>query len=373
MHYGFEHPDAIVAGSAALVGSTTGIWGWASLSALGLVVSAVILAFLYIWSILFRNSQLEAYMRQEVYELVVSALLIVLLFGMVGAISTLKLGDFVPDDLLPADVNSNTNVYEATAKYFERVGTDMEGWLNLNYVMNMYVDQMASITPYARPLGVGLVASPLAGFASPIKQLLYNMTVALSIAYIINYAQLFAYVFALDAFLKYYLPMGIFFRSFTPTRRLGGTLIGISAAFLFIFPALTTITYSMFYHRPSANDPGGPLLTFWSLLEYYIRDQPDFQTAFSNFFTNNFTGGPGGIGLTDIVSGAFGAIGSLFQGAIGTVFLLLLIFPISIVSWAFTLGFVVPAFNLIIFTQAAKGLSKSFGEEVDISSLTRMI
>jgi hypothetical protein len=43
------------------------------------------------------------------------------------------------------------------------------------------------------------------------------------------------------------------------------------------------------------------------------------------------------------------------------------------VSYAFAIGFIVPAFNIIIFTQAAKGLSQSFGDEVDISSLTRMI
>ena len=46
---------------------------------------------------------------------------------------------------------------------------------------------------------------------------------------------------------------------------------------------------------------------------------------------------------------------------------------VATVSWAFTIGFIVPAVNLMIFTMAAKGLSKSFGDEVDISSLTRMI
>jgi hypothetical protein len=50
-----------------------------------------------------------------------------------------------------------------------------------------------------------------------------------------------------------------------------------------------------------------------------------------------------------------------------------MVFPISVVGKAFMVGYLMPAFNILIFTQAALSLSKSFGEEVDISSLTRMI
>jgi len=237
----------------------------------------------------------------------------------------------------------------------------------------MYVDQLASVTPYARPLGVGLVASPLAGLASPIKQLLYNMTVALSVAFILNYAQLAIYTFSLLAFLKYYLPAGVFFRCFTPTRRLGGTLIGVSIAFLFVFPALSTITYSMFY-----NKGGGPLITFGNMVEWYMSTGEEgeegdsaFMGKFENYSGRNFS--ETGFGITDLMAGAIGGIGTLLEKVVGGIFLMLLMFPISTVSWAFAIGFVIPLFNTIIFIQAAKILSRSFGEEVDITSLTRLI
>lgn len=354
---------------------TGGLWDWAALSGAALAVSAIILAFIYAWSALFRNQALEAYVRQELYEMLVSGILVVVIIAMVGAMSNLTLGGFLPDKLLPGGgdattkVDSTTSVYSATAKYYARVTSDMESWLNLNYLMNILVDQMASVTPYARPLGVGLVASPMAGFASPIKQVLYNMTVGLSVAYIINVAQLYVYVFALQAFMKYYLPMGIFFRCFTPTRRLGGTLIGVGVAFLFVFPALSTITYSMLY-----NKAGGPMLTFSEMLSYYISDKGSFADFITNFFSSSFTTtGSGTLGIGDLVTGTFNLIGGLLQGVMGTTFLILLVFPISIVSLAFVLGFVVPAFNVIVFTEAAKTLAKSFGEEVDISALTRLI
>lgn len=355
------NPADIIAGSEMLPAGGSGVWWAAGLSGMAIMVSAVVLAFIYVWGVLFRNPQAETYVKQELFELFVSAVMVVLIFGAVGAVSTLRVGDILGSGMIPEGVDSGDSVYVTTAKYFERVDRDMQGWLELNYWLNMYVDQMASVTPYARPLGVGLVASPMAGFATPIKQLLYNMTVAVSVAFMINWAQLVVYVFALQGFLKYYLPFGIFLRCFTPTRRLGGTLIGMTIAFLLIFPALILLAYSVFYSQ------GGPMLSVTSMIEYYINDT-NFKQSFSDFFTNNFTGG-----FVDLIGTAFGGIGTLLQALVGKFFLMMVILPISIVSWAFIIGFVVPAFNIIMFTQAARGLSKSFGEEVDISSLTRMI
>lgn len=362
MAYGLADPTLIVAGGAA-----GGMWEWVALSGLAVGASTGILAFMYAWATIFRNPSLEGYVRQELYELVVTGALMLFIVGLVGAMGGLKIGNFIPAPMLPDGVDAGTNVYAAAVGYYERVTHDMEGWLNLNYFMNILIDQMASVTPYARPLGVGLVASPMAGFASPIKSLLYNMCVGLAVAYIINVAQMYVFVFALQAFLKYYLPLGLFLRCFTPTRRLGGTLIGIGMAFLFVFPALSVVTYTMFYGKL-----GGPLLTFGNLVGYYVSDQGDFKDFAGNFFKSRFTT-TGTASPLDIVTGTFGLLGGVLQGITGNVFLMFLILPTSVVSMAFALGFVIPAFNVILFTEAAKGLARAFGEEVDISSLTRLI
>ncbi len=354
-----------------LAGTNGGLWGWAYLSGLALAASMTVLAFVYIWASLFRNAALTAYVKSELYEVFVTAVLIPLIFLSVGAMGNLRMGTFVPTNLIPDGSTASTSIYDATMNYFIQVDNDMSGWLQMNYVLNIYVDQMASVTPYSRPLGVGLVASPLAGLASPIKQLLYNMSVALALAFIINHAQLVVYLFSIEAFFSFYLPLGIFFRSFTPTRRLGGTLIGVAIAFLFVFPALSAITYTMFYGKCDPGGSGcGPLITYRSMLTQFVGDtsQGSFLDRLSNFYSNNFTGG-----VVNMVTGVFSGIGSLFSNLIGSIFLMIMMIPISVVSYAFAIGFVVPAFNLIIFTQAARGLSKTFGDEVDISSLTRMI
>jgi hypothetical protein len=343
------------------------MWAWAGLAGLALATSATLLSFIWIWATLFRNSQLHQYVKQELYELIATAILVVLLYAAVGAMVDIKASFFLPINLLPSGVDVDTSLYESTAMYFEQVDKDMSTWLNLNYVINVYVDQVASVTPYARPLGVGLVASPMAGLASPIKQLLYNMTVALSVAFIINYAQLAVYTFTIYGFMNYYLPIGILLRSFTPTRRLGGTLIGIAVAFLFVFPPLMTLTYSMFY-----NPTSGPLVTFNEMFWSYMNDTFGASGGpVDTLYSENLTDSGGG--LIDMMTGAFGSIGRLFSGMLGGFFLSLLLIPMATISMAFAIGFIMPAINIMVLTQAAKSLSKSLGDEVDISSLTRMI
>ncbi len=363
----FCEPAEILAGTCcgAVGGCSGGYASWITVSGAALMVSCVLLAFMYLWASLFRNPKLVSYVKSELLELVISGIILIFLFTAVGAVDSITIGSLLPASLIPDGLSHSATIYDVTAEYYRNVGSDMSGWLNMNYVVNMYVDQLASVTPYARPLGIGLVASPLAGVASPIKQLLYNMSVAVSVAFVINYAQLFVFIFSLQGFLNYYIPIGVFFRCFTPTRKLGGTLIGIGVTFLFLFPALTLISYMLFYSG------GSPLLSFKSMLVYYLGPEGHFQQRFLDFYRGNFTASGGGI--ISLMTGVFGGIGGLLENVIGGIFLFLLLFPISTISWAFAIGFVVPVVNTMILIEGAKILSRSFGEEVDISALTRLV
>ncbi len=351
-----------------------GYWDWASLAGIALVVSAIILAFIYLWGTMFRNVQMVSYVKLEMYELVVSALLVVLVLGVVGALSNLEIGSLLPGEFIPSGpgtisgyyegcrISPTDTIYEISEVYFDKcVEEDMSAWLNMNYILNMYVDMAASITPYARPLGIGLISSPLAGMASPLKQLLYNATTGLTIAYVMNYAQYYTFVFAVDVLLLYYLPIGVFLRSFLPTRRLGGTIIGVSLSFLLVFPLLTTFAFILFY-----NDTG-PLITFRGFTTAYLADI-DF-TGMLEEYTNpdNYKG------FVTLFTGVLGGIGTMLQKVIGAVFAIAMMFPISVVGKAFVIGYVIPAFNVMMFVQATIALSKSFGDEIDVGALTRMI
>lgn len=340
-----------------------------ALSGAALVVSTVMLAAMYVWASFFRNQQLNALVKTELYEIGISAILVVILAGAVGGMHQMRVSTFLPSNLWPDGIDGSTTIYKASGMYFDQVEKDMTSWLTVNYFINMYVDQVASVTTYTRPLGVGIVASPMAGFASPLKSVLYNMSVALGIAFMINSAQKLVYIFALQGFLKYYLPIGIFFRCFTPTRRLGGALIGIAATFIFVFPALTVISYSMFY-----NPESGPVATFGSVIQsYFFNDTSTgtFWGNFQDFFSNEFK--DIGASVSDLIGAGFGGLGQLFMKLIGNIMFVFMMFPITIISLAFAVGFVIPAFNVLIFTTIAKELSRILGDEVDIASLTRLI
>jgi hypothetical protein len=117
------------------------------------------------------------------------------------------------------------------------------------------------------------------------------------------------------------------------------------------------------------NQSTGPLVTFNTMLSGYMDDA--LQGVFKQFFGTGFS--DVGSSVTGLMSGAFGSIGTLFKNLIGGTMLMFIMVPASCIAWAFVIGFVLPAFNVLLFTQAARGMSKVLGEEVDVSSLTRMI
>lgn len=357
------------------LGTGSGVFDSSLLSLCGtaLIASTTIIVFIYVWGNLMRNPSLMAYAKSEIYELVISVILAIFLIGAVSTLSSTNINGYLPQSNLPKDIDQkNTNIYVATCYFYESVTSEMQVWLNANYFLGVVTDYGTAFTKHARPMGIGAIISPFVGFFSPLKQLIYNTSSALAVAMLMNYIQKFVFFFTTAAFVRFYLPLGILLRCFTPTRKIGGTLIGIAATFLFVFPALSVISYSMFF------SDNGPLLSFRSLLTDYFNDKFDVQGAggsFSrvgNFLQDSFTTN-GEFSFVSIVAGPFGIIGRFLQGVVGGAFLTFLIIPAGIISFSFAIGFVIPIFNVIVYTQVARGLSRSFGEDVDITSLTRLI
>jgi len=363
--------NAGVGYQACMHASDTGLseflCNWQSTAVLALGTSGVILAFIYIFSVMFQNEGLKNFVKLELPELLITGILIAVIVAGVSGMSDIKASSLLGEDTVAA-IGNDATLYNVTERYFEAVGNDMSAWLEMNYVLGVYVDSLASATPNPRPLGVGLQASPFVGFASPFKQLLYNMSTALAIAFVINYAQLYVYLFVLAASLNYYLPIGIILRSFTPTRRIGGALIGLAITFMFIFPVLYSLNILIFYGKE------GPMVTFQS----FIKDRflklklftggADEEGSMEYYYKQKYSPG-----FTDLIANGIGAIGKAFTSVIGEFFSWIMMFPISVVGRAFAIGFIMPVFDILLMVQATRYISKSIGEEVDISVLTRMI
>lgn len=346
---------------------------WVPFWPLAIVASIMLLTFLYMFSYFFKTDTIRSFVKLELFEVFASVIIVGSFIAAMVPMCSLTLGAVFPSITDPAI--SSLGFYDTTEKYFTSITDKIEGWMHVNYALNLWLDQLASITPYSRPLGVGIVATPGAGFAAPLKQMIYNVFTSLAIALIINIAQLNVLKFAIAACLKYYLPIGIFLRCFTPTRRFGGTLIALAIGFMLLYPLYVNASYIMLFTTSDSiinvydnNINNFASVTIYGLTAHTVDSKADSLKEQSkntgdiifDFFKNVTVGFLDMIGK--LISVAFGA-------AVTTAFLI----PMATVGMGLVIGYLLPAFQVLLFVQSVKYLSKTLGEEIDVNSLTRLI
>jgi hypothetical protein len=298
----------------------------------------------------FQNAEGAGWARIELYEVFVTVLIII------GAVAASDLACTVNAQwLFPGStVPGGYNLYEGAVFYLDQFSSGVMHITTALYGFYSGLDLISSMKLTGKPLGLGAQVQPTGGFAATIKPGLANAFNVLIIAFIINKAQIFVILFVALGFLKYYLPIGIFLRSFTPTRRIGGTIIAISLGFLFVFP-------------------------FLIIMEGEIGLQP-LRT--SDNLINNFSAEASGVGGEEMMGwwkdsmgalGIFDFIGRLMRSAIGVLAFGILYFAGNAAGYAFLIGLFFPAFNTLILVTTIRYLSKSMGEEIDVTNLTRLI
>ncbi len=373
---------------------------WTAALAAALITSVMLLTFIYLIGVILRNQGAIGFVKLELFELIMSAVLVIFIISAIAMMNSITVGSIFPHGHNPDD-----KIYKATQQYYIKVGDKIIGWMETDYLFGIWTDNLASATPYSRPLGVGIVAAPLAGFAAPLKQIIYNINSALTIAYIINTAQRIVFEFAVVGFLKFYIPLGLVLRSFTPTRRLGGALIAIGLGFLFVVPFVTiinaqivlspdspiigmddavkTIACNSFASnllncpqpptcdpQPVCSAPQSPRP--WPHCDCAVAPPSTDPAADPSISTQpqveNFVDI-----LWKLTIGNLVGLGEAFQKFFGSLFAVAFFVPLTVVGMAFAVGYLLPALNVLILVQAVKYMSKSLGEEVDITTLTRMI
>ena len=365
---------------------------WLAIAIFALAVSATLLSIMYVFSIIFSNPGLNAFAKFEMWELGATVVIILVVTMITGTMCSVKVGDVFVNSTF-----KDYNAYEASFRYFEFLDSKIIGWMTANHALAMGMDQLASSTIYSKPLGLGLVTSPGAGLGGPLKNILNQMTSAMAVAFIINHAQKAVMEFGIYGLLNFYLPIGIVLRAFTPTRRLGGALIALAIGFLVIYPAITVITSEVVYAPVKQVDDA-----IWGSVKNNalpgLKNVFSTEAEYGTMLGNSVHGGtmidangnyvpldqnpqdPSmtvSIGkekaITSIVGDMFGTIwGGAGEAAKKAIFAIVLI-PSAAIGMAFAAGFIMPAINILIFVQAIKSLSKTLGDEIDITTLTRMI
>lgn len=397
---------------------------WFFVATMALMVSAALLAVIYMFAMILTAQGLVAFVKVEMIELGITAVIIFALMGIVASLCVFDINDVFPAlnkvALFPPAGVSSGNIYDVTFAYYEYLDSRIIGWMTANHLMVMNLDQIASTTIYSKPLGLGMVTSPGAGFAGPLKNILAQMTNAMVVAFIVNHAQLSVLKFMTYSMMNYWLPIGIILRAFTPTRRIGGTLIAIAIGFLLIYPLFTVMTANVVLDQVVSADTD-----FWATVQKNVVGGTTHQSAFGQIFSkgedyqqwmaNAVSGqliqtnkndpkygqaltptsippgcktnpisvpageewkcyGPTGqVGIGEMMKGMFSGVAGGVGGFTKDMLFAVVMVPSAAIAMAFTAGIVMPAITVLIFVQAMKALSRALGEEIDITALTRMI
>jgi hypothetical protein len=211
---------------------------WQALAVLALAVSAGILSLIYLFNRLFSNEQGEAWVKVELFEMLSTVFIVSLVIAIMDAAC------LTPVDSLGLNVAEEVegmNVFSAASETLSGFSWVLTYTMTGLHAFYIPFDFMTTQTMTAHPLGMGTVIQPTAGMGAVIKPGYVNALQMMSVAYIIIRAQLLLLDFATFAMIKYYLPLGILLRCFAPTRRIGGTLIGLVLGLVLVFPSLIVV------------------------------------------------------------------------------------------------------------------------------------
>ena len=319
------------------------IYVWAGLA---VIMSAAFLGLAYMASQLFRVQVLEAWVRIELGELVKSmiiAVFCVALIATVNAAAQFLSGESGATDVLSAAQQFMAALYSDGHALYSKLAI---AYFNVAKVASYSYTAGTSLGGYAT---ISYSSSPASGMSPLVGE------VGAALDSVANYMLLAS---AQAAFLKFFgtaalvmLPVGIFLRSFSFTRRLGATLLAATIASSVIYPAAVLMSqqvYDTFAPEMKGLGPGGTGTPFENV-RVKDAENPPASSVVCNTFMQYFVQSPipflgGEIGWWIVVGtpiclfsmGAFVACMSAVYNIISMIFMIVkALFPILLFAAVF--------------------------------------
>ncbi|MFP3949567.1 MAG: hypothetical protein ACLFUZ_00525 [Candidatus Micrarchaeia archaeon] len=326
---------------------------WQALAVVAMAASAALLGLLYAINRFFGNEAGEAAVKIELFELFTTVFIVVVVFALLNSVCGYDASSLV---IAPSGFEQGINIFDGAAQVLDEFSTKLVIIASLLHTIYIPLDFTTSTTLSQHPLGMGTAFQPTGGFGAIMKPPLVQSFQMVAVAFIIIRAQLLVLDFVTFAFLKYYLPIGIILRSFTPTRRIGGTIIGLTLGMVIVYPLLIILNGFML--------DGLDILDTSNLPQYFgallsaafepLRNSTDALSLYEPLSILRF----GKL----VVTGFFGGIVSIYYGLL-----------MRTAAVAFLVGLFFPAFNTLLLVTTIRYLTKTLGEEIDITNLTRLI
>ncbi|MFA5106485.1 MAG: hypothetical protein WC506_06020 [Candidatus Micrarchaeia archaeon] len=334
----------------------SGFAPWQVNTFLALLVTTLFIAIIYMFSHFYRNPQMSAWAKFELFQVIVTAVIAIGAVAFIGATCSFSPGVFglTPD---AAARYSGQTMYSAAQNYLEWLRTTTLLSFTVSFAVNSMLGRAQGITWNMRPTGVGFSTQPFAG-VTPISGSVNILINGITLAFMITVAQKAILNYISIAMLNYLLPLGIFFRAFAPTRQFGGAMIGMAIGMFIFYPMM--LVFNDFAVR-SAMDQLTSTATNQMLSNFnsgFPTDKAGAEAARSDSTSNI---------LSDATPDAGGNIPSAENSSIMVFYVIRIAFNVFVAS------VVLVAINFAVLITVVRELSRIFGEEVDVSSLTRMI
>ncbi len=225
-----------------------GYWSsWQSIAVLAVLISAFLVSLAYMLGHIISSQMLIMWAKNELFQVLASAFLLGALIGLV----------FMMQQALASEISSasgggitciGNNCHIMVANQYLEVmyndaSTMARGIVRVNsailFFRNLYVSAELLVSPY-----YGAIMYPLAGLGIPSESLKNTLDVLIKVMMLLKAQQIALNLIAFSLF-PTLLVMGLVFRTFFFTRKLGGLLIAIAIGLYLIYPLVFILAHNI--------------------------------------------------------------------------------------------------------------------------------
>lgn len=239
--------------------------GWGPVAGYALLISLLVVALAYMIAEILRSPQLNAWAKSELYEFIVSALIIAnLFFGLTvlnsfvyyttGGLDHFALAQSYLDELTRAPtlpnfvtgiVTGSGGIGSVTGVYLKLVSMEVISGLLGSFYIQAMIPLMGDFgLLYSR---IGFV--PFGGLDQFVQPVL-AMTDMVGVILMVLIAQKSLLTFFQESMFSLFLPLGVVLRTFPLSRRLGATIIAISITCYIVYPLTLAMNLGIYDSVP---------------------------------------------------------------------------------------------------------------------------
>ena len=313
---------------------------WLLWCAIGLGISAMLAGIIFLLGQVLGKPELTSRAKTDLYQIIITVIILIVFESSILFMCNM--------DVKSLGFQQTTGtLFDAARAYFKyqsslaaKTYTD-----TANAIMTASAfSSMHGGGPITSWLTIGL--SPFMGVSTVLQALQYIMNfIMLQIA--IAQAQVFILDILENAFLSFLLPVGVVLRCFTPTREIGGILISIGIGLFLFYPLMFGLSQLLTGERQPVSIGGST----------WVGDMFDVAPTMAALFL-----------AFDPLSSTLLMIPTMTEKITTR-----LVAPVFGLGTTLLFVFVLPMINWLIIAALIRSVSKALGEEVDVSTLARLV